>query len=250
MSRLLCSVCGACSHTNRSMTFDAAAFSVFDVDGLDGRMEAIRAQLWPLFNKYGRSIAEHVQLRLELEQPLFVHVAKHLRRTAYAPESTWVAIGGDKRGYKKYPHFQIAINAQYVAIVLACIDNPLHEKEIAADFSSRASDFDDLSFDYVLIADHTRVSYEALSEVDCKGFFERVASVKKAEWMIGRVAQPGSAELALNGISFKTKTCVFPMTVRTINIKIFVREVITASKTDTTIDNGNFAMIAVINENI
>lgn len=240
-------MCGARSHTIRSMTFDAAAFSVFDVDGLDGRMEAIRAQLW---HKYGRSIAEHVQSRLELEQPLFVHVAKHLRRTAYAPESTWVAIGGDKRGYKKYPHFQIAINAQYVAIVLACIDNPLHEKGIAVDFSSRASDFDDLSFDYVLIADHTRVSYEALSEVDCKGFFERVASVKKAEWMIGRVAQPGSAELALNGISFKTKTCVFPMTVRTINIKIFVREVITASKTDTTIDNGNFAMITVINENI
>ncbi|WP_168165270.1 DUF1054 family protein [Alloscardovia sp. HMSC034E08] len=81
-------------------------------------------------------------------------MAKHARRTAYAPESTWVAIGGNKCGYKKYPHSQIAINAQYVAIVLACIDNPLHEKEIAADFSAHACDFEALPVEYMLIPDH------------------------------------------------------------------------------------------------
>ena len=48
-----------------------------------------------------------------------MHIAKHLRRTAYPPESTWVAIGGDKRGYKKYPHFQIGINEHYVFFTLA-----------------------------------------------------------------------------------------------------------------------------------
>ncbi|WP_148130809.1 DUF1054 family protein [Alloscardovia sp. HMSC034E08] len=43
------------------MSFNVAAFGVFDVDGLDARMEAIRAQLWPSFERYGARIAERVQ---------------------------------------------------------------------------------------------------------------------------------------------------------------------------------------------
>ncbi|OFQ99748.1 DUF1054 family protein [Alloscardovia sp. HMSC034E08] len=41
-----------------------------------------------------------------------------------------------------------------------------------------------------------RASFEPLAQVDGERFFERVARVKKAEWIIGRVVQPGSTVLA------------------------------------------------------
>ncbi|MFC0264894.1 DUF1054 family protein [Alloscardovia macacae] len=175
-----------------SVRFDEQAFGVFGVDGLDPRMEAIRAHVWPPFEQYAGAISAHVQEALGLSAPLFVHVAKHARRSVYAPESTWVAVGGDKRGYKKYPHFQIGINDEYVFVALACIDNPLHEAEIAHAFAG----FRALPSGLVLIPSHLEKAYVPAESVDRGQFFSRVASVKKAEFMLGSVAEQGSAQLS------------------------------------------------------
>ncbi len=176
------------------MSFDTRAFDVFDVPYLEGRMDAIRENIWPQFTKFGQDISHAVSEKLNMTAPIFVHIAKHARRTAYAPESTWVAIGGDKRGYKKYPHFQIGINDEYVFIVLACIDNPVHEKEIALDFAQRGNQWDTLPHDFVVIPDHTRSAYESVDDINPAEFFERVAKVKRAEFMLGRVLPRERAE--------------------------------------------------------
>jgi len=41
-------------------------------------------------------------------------VAKHARRTVNPPDDTWVAFGPDQRGYKKHPHFKVAVSRQCV----------------------------------------------------------------------------------------------------------------------------------------
>ncbi|WP_165496255.1 DUF1054 family protein [Alloscardovia theropitheci] len=169
------------------MSFDAAAFNVFSVQGLEPRMQAIRQRIWTEFDVFSEHIARHVQKELDMQAPLHIHVAKHARRTSNAPDSTWVAVGGDKRGYKKYPHFQIGINDEYVFIVLACIDNPLYEVEIAREFTNRAAELEKLSDDFIIIPDHTRKEYEKCSDIDCEQFFNRVAHVKRAEFMMGRL---------------------------------------------------------------
>ncbi|WP_018142659.1 DUF1054 family protein [Alloscardovia criceti] len=177
------------------MSFTARAFGVFDVEGLEPRMTAIRAELWPLFNTYGAAISQRVSDSLHLEEPLAVHIAQHLRRTTHAPESTWVAIGGDKRGYKKYPHFQIGINDEYVFIALACIDRPVHIVDIAQDFAQNGEDIRALSQDFVLIPDHTKKAFFRIQDVALEEFFARVAQVKSSEFMMGRLEKPGSPTL-------------------------------------------------------
>ncbi|WP_418969880.1 DUF1054 family protein [Alloscardovia omnicolens] len=174
------------------MTFNTQSFNVFTVEGLEPRMAAIREEIWPDFENFASDISAHLEQKLHSEEVRNIHIAQHARRTVYAPEGTWVAVGGNKRGYKKFPHFQIGINADYVFIALACIDNPTHEKEIAQDFADHAADFQKLPADYVIIPDHTVKDFIAVSDVDCAAFFERVARVKKAEFMIGRIAQRGS----------------------------------------------------------
>lgn len=108
--------------------FTEEEFNLFNVKGLDTQMPMIRSEIQPLFRYYGRFISEHIQTKLNSTETLPVHVAKHIQRSVHELESTWCAIGGDNRGYKKYPHFQIGINGEYLFIMLSFIDNILHQK--------------------------------------------------------------------------------------------------------------------------
>ena len=70
--------------------FNEESFKVFDVEGLDERMVAIRANIQPIFAE----IMAEVSARLsdDVGYETFVHIAQHRRRTRYAPENTWSAI--------------------------------------------------------------------------------------------------------------------------------------------------------------
>ena len=169
------------------MNFDHTAFAVFNEPELAGRMAAIQARIQPTFQYFGDILAEHLQEQSPPSTEVFVHIAKHLRRTTYPPESTWVAIGGDKRGYKKYPHFQIGINEHYVFFTLALIDNPLYEKEIAQLWQQKLSAFKELPQDFAVIPDHTQFGFQEGPDIDWANLLERLEKVKKAELMIGRI---------------------------------------------------------------
>ena len=43
-------------------------------------------------------------------RPVYVHVAKHARRTVNPPPETWAAFSHEARGYKKTPHFALAVS--------------------------------------------------------------------------------------------------------------------------------------------
>lgn len=177
------------------MNFDHTAFAVFNEPELAGRMSAIQERIQPTFQYFGDILAKHLQQLLNQEQEVYVHIAKHLRRTTYPSESTWVAIGGDKRGYKKYPHFQIGINEQYVFFALSLIDNPIHEKSIAKFWQENTQNFEQLPKDYVVIPDHTQLGYLQSNEINWKHLLMRLETVKKAEFMVGQVFRKGDKRL-------------------------------------------------------
>ena len=165
--------------------FTQTEFSSFSIEGLEERMKEIRTHIQPKFQYLGKLISKSLESKLNGEM-LPIHVAKHLRRTKFAPESTWVGIGGDNRGYKKYPHFQIAIDKNAVYIWLAFIDNPQFEKEMAAYFLKYPESIAQLPDDYIVSLDHTKDQVTRINEVDIQAALTRWQKVKKGEFMVGR----------------------------------------------------------------
>jgi uncharacterized protein YktB (UPF0637 family) len=95
-----------------SGAFVAADFKIFDVKGFEARMREIRGRVRPKLETIGHSLVPAVSRATGA--PTFAHVAKHARRTVNPPDDTWVAFGPDQRGYKKHPHFKVAVSRQCV----------------------------------------------------------------------------------------------------------------------------------------
>ena len=165
--------------------FTEKSFAVFDVEGLDGRMAAIRKEIQPTFQQ----LDEVFQQVLEplLEEELFIHIAQHRRRTTYPPENTWSALSRQKRGYKMEPHFQLGIWPDYVFMWLSCIDQPKNEQAIAQALLDNQQVIAGLSPDFVLSGDHTQSKVEKLSPENTERLLKRFRDVKKGEFQIGRI---------------------------------------------------------------
>lgn len=165
--------------------FTEKSFAVFDVEGLDGRMAAIRKEIQPTFQQ----LDEVFQQVLEplLGEDLFIHIAQHRRRTTYPPENTWSALSRQKRGYKMEPHFQLGIWPDYVFMWLSCIDQPKNEQAIAQALLDNQQAIAGLSPDFVLSGDHTQPKVEELSPENTERLLKRFRDVKKGEFQIGRI---------------------------------------------------------------
>ncbi len=175
--------------------FNKEDFNVFDIQGLDERMAGIRERIQPKFRHFAAAGARLIVSEDEADS-VPVHVAKHLRRTKHAPENTWCAIGGDARGYKKYPHFQIGIAKDGVSFYLCLIDQPVKEKEMAAALLERIPELEQLPRDYVVSVDHTVSAVLPIEAVDWQPVLIRLRDVKKAELLIGRKLAPADPRLA------------------------------------------------------
>lgn len=174
--------------------FNEESFDVFEVPGLDERMQAIREEIQPAFQVVGEQIKQALQAQLNEE--FYLHIAQHRRRTVYPPESTWCALSTSKRGYKRYPHFQIAINDEYIAAWLSFIDNPDDEKEMAEALILNKQAFAVLSDDFVLNQDHTQKDILPFTQENLEKTLIRWREVKKGEFQIGRVIYKGDPMLA------------------------------------------------------
>nr|WP_240626661.1 DUF1054 family protein [Vagococcus vulneris] len=166
--------------------FGQKEFSCFKIEGLEERMAAIRQDIQPVFQELDTYFVNQLAKNLD-GTVLPIHIAQHRRRTAYAPDFTWSAMGGDKRGYKKYPHFQLGITGEYIVMWLSFIDNPQFEKEIAQDFLNHLDLFTDLPEDTVINLDHTKNNYELMTTENLKYGLIRWQNVKKGEFQIGRI---------------------------------------------------------------
>ncbi|WP_239617271.1 YktB family protein [Cohnella mopanensis] len=183
--------------------FDQRDFEVFEIDGLESRMEALIDRVRPKFHLLGERI--NASLEELCGEPMFTHVAKHARRTVNAPNDSWVAFANNKRGYKAHPHFQVGLWSTHVfvqfAIIYECPNkNVFAERALAELDSIRRS----VPSDFVWSKDHmvpTGLIHSEQTDDQLADLFERLRSVKASELTCGIHIQRGDPVLA-NGDAF------------------------------------------------
>ena len=164
-------------------------FDTFKIDGLEERMEAIRTRIQPTFRQLGDALIDDVQALVGSE--MYVHIAKHARRTVNPPNDTWMAFAGNKRGYKKHPHFQIGLWDDHLFIWLAFIYELPNKTNMAANFLQNMDELDAIIPDhYVISLDHMKKDAVKKQDIDLEKALTRFHDVKKAEFLVGRHIQP------------------------------------------------------------
>lgn len=165
--------------------FTEQDFLTFSIDGLDERMEAIRRRIQPKFRMIGTEIAAFLSEKIQTE--MYIHVARHARRTVNPPNDTWVAFSHHKRGYKKHPHFQIGLWDDRLFIWLAYIYELPNKQQFAETFIAYQDELEKMiPKDFDISMNHMRKSNERISEVHLREKLERFHKVKSAEFLIGK----------------------------------------------------------------
>ncbi|WP_404459136.1 YktB family protein [Oceanobacillus kapialis] len=180
--------------------FKQEDFKTFYIEGLEERMAAIQERIQPKFQEVGDLLADY--LAAELQNEMFLHIAKHARRTVNPPKDTWLAIADNKRGYKKHPHFQIGLFDDHLFIWLALIYELEPKQEIAQAYLEQFAALKKLPDEFVVSLDHMQkdsISIEALQKKD----LERFRDVKKAEFLVGRHLSPDDVRVT-DGNAFIT----------------------------------------------
>ncbi|MFA8437636.1 YktB family protein [Pueribacillus sp. YX66] len=168
-------------------SFSPEDFNVFQIEGLENRMEAIQTKIQPKFQVIGEELTTYLSAKLNME--MFLHIAKHARRTKNPPNDTWLAIANNKRGYKKHPHFQVGLFDDRVFIWLAFIYELPNKQQIAKTFMQHIDSLKSIPNNFVISQDHMKKAAYHFNEVDLNDILDRFYYVKKAELLIGRHIQ-------------------------------------------------------------
>ncbi|MEN1934473.1 DUF1054 domain-containing protein [Paenibacillus sp. 102] len=168
-------------------TFKSADFAVFAVDGLEERMSAIKTNIHPKLEALGVQFSHY--LSEQTGETFFYHVAKHARRKVNPPNDTWVAFSTNKRGYKMLPHFQIGLWGTHAFIYFGLIYECPQKVEAAHAFLEHLNDLKtNIPNDFVWSIDHTKPAvkpHNTLETNDLQKMIERLATIKKAELLVG-----------------------------------------------------------------
>ena len=162
-------------------------FDVFQINGLEQRMEALISLVRPKFNLLGEDFSAYFSSKLGEE--FFPHVAKHARRTVNPPKDSWVAFAPYKRGYKALPHFQIGLWGTHLFIVLAIIYEAPQKNMFAERLLAKKTLFNELPNDFIISGDHMSPLAIPLSEAKdekLEQYLVRLRDVKKGEFLVGR----------------------------------------------------------------
>ncbi|MFC7061347.1 YktB family protein [Halobacillus seohaensis] len=162
-------------------------FDIFNIPGLEDRMEKLRENISPKLEAIATELAPDVTAMTGDE--MFVHVARHARRKTNPPNDTWAAIASNKRGYKKLPHFQIGLWGTHVFIWFAVIyESPIKEDYAKKLLRDKEEVLSLVPENFVWSIDHTKPEAINHSEVSNEKFIkmlERLEQVKKAELLCG-----------------------------------------------------------------
>lgn len=167
--------------------FDDRDFDVFAIEGLDERMEGIKTLIRPKLDALGQHFAP--ALSALTGEEMFYHVAKHARRTVNPPNDTWVAWAGDKRGYKKHPHFQTGLWGTHLFVWYAVIYESPFKEEIGRAMRNQLDEIMALiPDDFHWSPDHMQpasTSQAVLGREGVAQLIDRLQRVKKAEILCG-----------------------------------------------------------------
>jgi uncharacterized protein YktB (UPF0637 family) len=116
--------------------FEPADFDLFAIPDFAGRMGEIRARLRPKLTALGEALAGP----LSAAGAIHPHTAQHMRRRVNPPPETWVAFGRDRRGYKRWVHYRVAISGAGVRATVFVEDDADDKPTLAAALADRADD--------------------------------------------------------------------------------------------------------------
>lgn len=162
--------------------FEQKDFDTFLIEGLPERMKAIKTKIQPKFQKIGSELTDYLEAKLGNE--MYLHIARHARRTVNPPQDTWLAVCDNKRGYKKHPHFQVGLFDDHLFIWLALIYELDFKTEIARNFMENFEDIKTLPAHFSISLNHMKKdskTIETLEFDDLKRFY----NVKSAEFLVG-----------------------------------------------------------------
>ncbi|KRK64563.1 hypothetical protein FC72_GL000288 [Companilactobacillus tucceti DSM 20183] len=162
------------------MMFKKNDFEVFEDDTLSGRLQLIRQQLDPKFQKFGDELLS--ALEEKYQSKFYMKIAKHQRRTKNPPPDTWLAINQNKRGYKKTPHVELGLwpDRYFITFsLLADINKRPEYYPIIQDLEKRIIDGG-----WGVSNDHTQPELFTASD-SYKKILKRYTSVKSSDFVIG-----------------------------------------------------------------
>ncbi len=110
--------------------FGPEDFDVFGVAEFAPRMAALRHHIKPKLMQIAEILPE--RLSDAMGEPLYAHVAQHLRRSVNPPVHTWTAFAREPRAYKPFVHLRVAINHDHVGL-LVFVEDYAEEKAAFAD---------------------------------------------------------------------------------------------------------------------
>ncbi|WP_175287784.1 YktB family protein [Salinicoccus roseus] len=190
-------------------------FKVFEIDGLEPRMDALKTTIRPKLENLGEYFSEYLTEITGDEH--FAHVAKHARRKVNPPDDTWVSFSTNPRGYKMMPHFQIGLFRDHAF----CMYGTIYESPEKAATAERLLDQIDIirsiPEDYVVSLNHMRPEKTALrdmSEEDLESALVRLRDVKKGEFLVGKKYLPSNSVLSHDDIFIKELETVLQELVR------------------------------------
>lgn len=159
-------------------------FNVFQIDGLEQRMNALIEIVRPKFNALGEEFSAYFSGQTGLE--FFPHVAKHARRKVNPPKDSWVAFAPYKRGYKSLPHFQIGLWGTHLFIVMAIIYEAPQKETLAERLLQNKHILKTLPNNFIISGDHMSPDGIQITETEVVHLLERLRDVKKGEFLVGR----------------------------------------------------------------
>jgi uncharacterized protein YktB (UPF0637 family) len=172
---------------NLKYTWEQADFEVFQIEGLEHRMQALIEKVRPKFEAFGHTYASYFSSNTGDE--FYPHVARHARRSVNPPKDSWVAFAPYKRGYKAIPHFQIGLWGTHVFIILAVIYEAPDKVQIAERLLKKKSLFKKMPQDFIISGDHMSPEAFPLKSAHKEllpSLLDRLRDVKKAEFIVGR----------------------------------------------------------------
>ncbi|MHC9536733.1 DUF1054 family protein [Dellaglioa sp. BT-FLS60] len=159
-------------------------FLVFNDQTLDGRLEKIRTIIDPKFEIVGSELLPFLEEQLGVE--LYLHIAKHARRSKNPPPDTWMAFSENKRGYKMMPHFEIGFWNDRLFIWLSALadikDKSLYEKGINESIPA----IQKLEETFLWSVDHTNKETITLARMITQEDSQKWGEVKTKELLIGQ----------------------------------------------------------------
>jgi uncharacterized protein YktB (UPF0637 family) len=164
--------------------FTQKDFDVFKIPGFEERMSALKERISPKLEKIGQALQP--MLTALTGDEMFVHVAKHLRRTVNPPKDTWVALANNKRGYKQHPHFQVGLWESHLFIWFAVIyESPIKQKYAKVLQKHLETIEKTIPKHFVWSKDHTNPNVIPSHEANLQELFQRLETVKKSEILSG-----------------------------------------------------------------